>query len=229
MDLNTHQDRSVFTATFNGNSTSNFSYGWFNSSASSGTSSGTNAYSIIAANRIKASEFNAVSDRRIKTEIKPIENSLATIAKLKPAEYTKIDKVQFGSQKHYGFIAQEVEEILPEAVVKGEGEIPVLKKFNEVDFEECVQYKIVIKDNGKEAIISYKKGDAINVDDVIIVRSKVVNDFRAVNYDAVFSVAVAAIQEQQTLIQNQKQEIDTMKSELNAIKDALLKSGIKIK
>lgn len=71
-----------------------------------------------------------VSDRRLKTDIKPIENAGAIIDQLKPVTYLKkrgafsLDQsVQVEGFEHpiteiseYGFIAQEIEMILPEIV-----------------------------------------------------------------------------------------------------------------
>lgn len=55
------------------------------------------------------------SDSRLKTEIKSIEYGLKDILKLRPVSYSwKDDKVNQGIQ--FGFIAQEVQEIMPDAI-----------------------------------------------------------------------------------------------------------------
>lgn len=60
------------------------------------------------------------SDKRFKSEIKPITNALEIVNKLKPSSYLMDThnpyKLNFADTKQYGFIAQEVEEILPELV-----------------------------------------------------------------------------------------------------------------
>lgn len=57
-----------------------------------------------------------LSTRRIKTDIKSLNNELTTITKLNPVSYTRIDD----GRKEYGFISEEVKEVYPEFVV-GEG------------------------------------------------------------------------------------------------------------
>lgn len=57
-----------------------------------------------------------LSTRRIKTNIKSLNNELTTITRLNPVSYTRIDD----GRKEYGFISEEVKEVYPEFVV-GEG------------------------------------------------------------------------------------------------------------
>lgn len=60
-----------------------------------------------------ADNYYHTSDRRLKDNIRPLEEGESIIARLKPVRFNwkKDDKTSFG------FIAQEVEEILPEAIV----------------------------------------------------------------------------------------------------------------
>lgn len=62
------------------------------------------------------------SDRRIKTDFKPIDSKegLSLIKKLKPTKY----EMKSSGEKKHGFIAQEVEEIIPESVSTIYEEIP---------------------------------------------------------------------------------------------------------
>ena len=59
------------------------------------------------------------SDENLKTEIHTVENALDKILGLRGVSYEWKDKDRFGSQTELGFIAQEVEPILPEVVRKG--------------------------------------------------------------------------------------------------------------
>ncbi|MBN2833640.1 MAG: tail fiber domain-containing protein [Candidatus Delongbacteria bacterium] len=166
--------------------------------------------SIHASNDIVANgSFVATSDKRVKENITKLQNSLDLISKLRPVSYNKIDKVEQGSRLNYGFIAQEVEEVLPVAVNTGKGEVPVLKPFDKVDFEDGVTYTILVKngDNIKEQ--SYTKGEARPKGE-IIVKSQTVNDFKSLSYDMIFTVAVDAIQEQQETINKQQKQIDEL-------------------
>ena len=57
------------------------------------------------------------SDRRLKTDIRPLENALAKVLKLNGVNFKWIPQHGIDSKQHVGVIAQEVEAVLPEAVV----------------------------------------------------------------------------------------------------------------
>jgi hypothetical protein len=64
------------------------------------------------------------SDENLKEDIKPIESSLNKILALKGISYEwkegRLDSRQTSDRKHYGVIAQQVEEVLPEIVNMGQ-------------------------------------------------------------------------------------------------------------
>jgi hypothetical protein len=102
----------------------NGQFGYLNNVGQTGganyTSTPTTVYvSLYASGRIICgSEFNAVSDTRIKTNIVDIddEKALQILRLIKPKTYDYVDKIQRGSANVIGFIAQEIKEILPKAV-----------------------------------------------------------------------------------------------------------------
>lgn len=67
----------------------------------------------VNGNILASGEVTAYSDRRLKSDIKPLSTAIDKITKLNPVEYTKDDKTSIG------FIAQELKEVYPE-FVKGE-------------------------------------------------------------------------------------------------------------
>lgn len=70
----------------------------------------------LATGTLTATDFSSSSDARKKTNIKTIKNALNKIVSLRGVEYDRID-----SPSHYvGFIAQEVEVVVPEAVTEDE-------------------------------------------------------------------------------------------------------------
>ena len=80
------------------------------------TTNGT-ASTIVATDsnsEITAANFITTSDRRLKSEIEPIKDGLEVIKNIVSYEYLK------GGVKEAGFIAQEVQEVLPYAVREGE-------------------------------------------------------------------------------------------------------------
>jgi len=83
-----------------------------------GTLSGT----LNVAGRVTAFEYNAVSDMRIKKNITDLNfPSLELIRKIRPREYSMIDG---STESAYGFIAQEVQELIPKSVHLSSGYIP---------------------------------------------------------------------------------------------------------
>lgn len=73
---------------------------------------------IYADGGIYASDFVAASDLRIKKDIVEIQDdeALTKFRLLKPCKYKYIDEIKKGSDDVYGFIAQEVKDVLPYAV-----------------------------------------------------------------------------------------------------------------
>jgi hypothetical protein len=61
-------------------------------------------------NNVYANSFVNFSDRRLKENIRPLEGSLSTVCALQGVHYT------MGGEPTIGFIAQEVREVVPEAV-----------------------------------------------------------------------------------------------------------------
>lgn len=70
---------------------------------------------------INAFGVQTVSDRRFKQEVEPVQNSLALIRQLRGTTYTFNKKAfparHFPGGKQYGFIAQELEKVIPEATM----------------------------------------------------------------------------------------------------------------
>jgi len=172
---------------------------------------------IRASNDIMAGgAIVATSDKRVKENITELHNSLDLIGKLRPVSYNKIDRVSYGDRLNYGFIAQEVEEVIPNAVNTGTGEIPVLKPFEKVEFEDGVSYTILVKNGDNIVEQKYTTKDPKPVGE-IIVKSKSVNDLKSITYDMIFTVAVDAIQEQQAIVESQQKQIDALQQQLSKL------------
>lgn len=86
--------------------------GTFTSNSTANTPVLRDASANFSANAITAVDFNSSSDQNLKENIAPLADSISTINKLNPVEFTwKNSKT-----KSYGVIAQEIEQILPELV-----------------------------------------------------------------------------------------------------------------
>jgi hypothetical protein len=77
-------------------------------------------YRIAGTSICTASGCTSSSDRRLKENIQPLQNSLDNILKLDAVSYDYIDKQRFGSKHQVGVIAQDVEKVFPEVVVTDE-------------------------------------------------------------------------------------------------------------
>ena len=86
-----------------------------NNSMGIGSSANSSSYVVYASGSIYATgDIVAYSDRRKKTDIVTIDSALDKVMAMRGVFYTKIDESEKGRQ--VGVIAQEVNEILPEAV-----------------------------------------------------------------------------------------------------------------
>lgn len=181
--------------------------------ATSGYFAGTDniPLSINAAYRVKASEFDATSDIRIK-DIIGISNStedLETLNKIEITNYYFKDKRQ-GIKPIKKVIGQQLQKIYPQAVNQTTDFVPDIMKMS----EKIIDNKIYLKNH------TLKKGDIVRIiaqdkeldcevlfvdenyfvvnnvfDNQVFVYGKQVNDFLLVDYDALITLAISAIQE----------------------------------
>ena len=76
------------------------------------------AYTLDVTGTIRAtSDIYAFSDKRVKTNLQKVENAVSKIEKITGYTYNRIDK-EYDTTKYTGLIAQEVQEVLPEAVTE---------------------------------------------------------------------------------------------------------------
>jgi len=111
----------------------NGGYGYLNSSGSTGQATGQNSYSINCTNRVKASEFDAVSSKKIKNILgrgEEIEHTAIELFKKIPLfKYKYKDTIKESDAEHYGVIAEELAEVIPAFVnMQDEGWIPNIYK-----------------------------------------------------------------------------------------------------
>jgi hypothetical protein len=204
------------------------SYGYLNSSAPTGTASGTGNISIDVVGRVVAQEVDANSDARIKNIIGPSDTALdlATLEELNITNYRYIDVVTKGSQPKIGVIAQQVERVYPGAVRTLSDFIPsVYAMADHVSYDDAARQLTVgmpeshglvvgdmvriITDAGNvdkrvETVIddrTFVLSDVEKDSSKVFVFGKRVDDFRVVDYDQLFSMNIGATQ--QLAIENQ--------------------------
>jgi len=230
----------------NGHQSSSLSYGYLNIWGSTGQSSGTNSYSIYANERIAAAEFNAHSDSRIKKNVVDINDSSALdkIRLLEPKIYNYIDENRKGKSNVYGFIAQEVLNVLPYAVTVSEGDIPniltnsnvsVTSDSNVLELRLDTPVTGLTLSNTSNINITTNNNDYITVpvltfsgSNVITIQNNQnfsnvtgayihgehVHDFHHLNKDAIWAVSTAALQEVDRQLQAEKTKVATLQTQV---------------
>jgi hypothetical protein len=81
-------------------------------------------YSIYAESAVVAGNFYAVSDARVKANIRDVHGSLADVMALRVCDYGYVDVGQHGRGRRVGLLAQEVEKVLPTCVSRSTGYVP---------------------------------------------------------------------------------------------------------
>lgn len=97
-----------------------------------GSIANTNYDTSIKANGwINSSGYIIRSDERIKKDIVDVEDdeALVKLRMLHPKKYRFIDEIARGAHQVYGFLANEVQEVLPDAIVEHPEEVPSIYQF----------------------------------------------------------------------------------------------------
>ncbi len=204
--------------------------------------SGTVAVSIHSYGRILSAEVDVQSDRRIKTDIQhpATDGMLDKVNQLQVADYKYIDKLEKGTNVKRGFIAQQVEEVMPHAVAKNTDVIPsVFANARTVSVRDSILTVVTTAAHGFAAgdeILLYGDGNRayrVHVaavpdsttftvsgwaysEPVLFVYGKKVNDFRTIDFDQITALSVGAIQELSKRTTALEQRNAALESELKA-------------
>ena len=171
------------------------------------------ALSIYASQIIFAANYVLASDERIKRDITDLPSTLVLIDKIKPKTYKYRDTAQ-GDRMTYGFIAQELEQVLPDAILTTRAKIPnIMKKVNVIDgvftLEEATDLMegdviAIYDDENKQydvtitEMISDKSFTIDMVEDLqdqFFIYGKFVDDFKAIEHNDLLPVMIKGIQE----------------------------------
>jgi hypothetical protein len=229
--------------------TGNIGQRYFNISNTSGTGP---SYAVTTNNIIAlkvdgtiwvTGGFIVSSDIRIKNDIQDIidDSALQIILAIEPKTFKYIDKVDKGDDIVYGFIAQQIREVIPEAVNIQMSYIPnimLLANYNNNIITFSLQPNYVIKYNDKikcydknnkeifvvvEEIINVltfriKELDNIYTDASIFVYGSEVEDFHTLDNNYIFTLNVCATQELNRRIEAQNAIIQSHKESINELK-----------
>ena len=213
-------------------------YGYLNQNQAQGAyTANTNVYySILADQRIRAPEFNAISDTRIKKDILPLNTTkqLSDLNKLKVVNYSYIDQLANGNKQKTGFIAQEVEKVNSQFVNQTADFIPsVFALAQSAKMEDTTLQVSTIAPHG------FQKGDEVKlyaegkkeiiktIEEVkspkefsvkgwdvptenLFVYGKKVTDFRAIDFDQITALSVGSIQELSKQVEKLKLENESL-------------------
>jgi hypothetical protein len=207
-------------------------------------------YSIWAEARVAGSEFNAFSDRRIKNVVGPSDTKkdLELIRQLKVTDYRPKDSIADGNGMRKGFIAQEVEELIPEAVTKATNVVPnIYAPAKEIKLDAGKQQLFVTMTNahglnagdivrfyteaGKfEAPVAkvietnkFMIADWTNSVSKVFVFGSQVKDFRSLNYDRIFTTGVGAIQELASRLDEKSAQVNALERKLSELQKTVEK------
>jgi hypothetical protein len=192
--------------------------------------------------------FVASSDSRIKKDIVEIEDELAlnTLRQLKPSTYRYIDTVSRTDEQVYGFIAQEVKEVLPYAVTQRKEVIPDIYQTGIITGDGLLtlsedkllnigdRLRILTKDgiqpicvvteviNSRTCLVELPNDFTSSVEpQEVFVYGREVEDFHVLQKDAVFTVGVSAVQELDRQVQQLRTENAQLRTELQEVKQQL--------
>ena len=169
--------------------------------------------SINCVGDIHAGTYIAASDVRIKRDIMDLPSTLALIEQIKPKTYKFINPKR-GDKMAYGFIAQDLEEVLPCIVKTKKNKIPNVMKtadvidgvftleeatdliegdeiaiFEEDDTELKVKITELISDK------QFKVEMETELKDKYFIYGKFVNDFKSVEHNCLLPIMIKSIQE----------------------------------
>jgi hypothetical protein len=204
----------------------------------------TGAYGNIGAKFICAvwttQYYITSSDSRIKEDIQDIndDTALQSILSIEPKTYKYVDKLERGDKNVYGFIAQQIREVIPEAISIQTSYIPNI--YLVADYNSNVitlpsqPTKVIVKvddkikcydKDNKELLVevieviddlTFRIKDIEYSDTKIFVYGTFVEDFHTLNKDYIFTLNVCATQELHRRIEAQNLLI---KSQDDRIKD----------
>jgi hypothetical protein len=179
------------------------------------------------------SRYTVSSDERIKTNIQDIndDEALQKILLIQPKKYEYIDKVERGSNFVFGFIAQQIKEVIPEAVKIEKALIPNIFKvcpclndtisipIEDIDkLNVDDEIEIICKNDEKKILnIIEKNEDTIKINESIegeecFITGSKVDDFHTLDKNYIYTLNVCATQELYKIINDLQKRIEILEN-----------------
>ena len=252
--LNVH-NTVAYTSTISNARYFNFDNNYVNADT---TISELGVYSIYASSNIvtKASFISTndstFSDKRIKKNIQDLDGdeSLNILRKITPCKYNLIDVQQQGNNLNYGFIAQDIEPIVPDCINITKGEVPNIYSVGNVTNGNIITLEnsdvnMLQLDMSNPEILVYDILDVekyikikriidnktFEIEDTIkdtkvFVFGQKVNDLKTITYNYIYTILTSCVKRIDETVQSQQGQIDsllkTVESQQKQI-DSLLK------
>ena len=174
------------------------------------------------------------SDKRIKTNIADLNPRVASflLRYLKPKKYQYIDKVARGHKSVYGFIAQDVFEIIPRAITidkryvpniyekaKIVGDVITLTNKDTSDLSVNINIKLYTDQEVITSVIeiidskNFKIKSTLKDGDIWVYGTYVI-DFLTLNKETIWTITTAAIQDADRELQEQKTKVASLENNL---------------
>ena len=212
-------------------------------------------YSIYALNSIATSDKLIAtttvyfSDERIKTDIENIDGqkALESIRALQPKKYSYIDKIGQGSEPTWGFIAQEVKNVLEHSVSVSKNFIPNIYELCRVENERTLilsnkttellvvgsLIKAISVDKSeilltvgeiideKTFIVNESIEDKDLLDTKLFIYGQEVSDFNNLDKNAIFTITTAALKEVDQELQETKKIVEDQKKRIYILENQM--------
>jgi hypothetical protein len=194
---------------------------------------------LTGAGTFNSVAFNATSDIRIKKDIEDIndDEALNKLLLIQPTKYNYVDKSRNkGIGKVYGFIAQQIRQIIPEAITIIPEIIPNIYKtclisnkrnvYHSIQLDIAIDTEVQILEteggNGNRYKIKEIYSDYFVIDknidaDEAFVYGYYVNDLHTLNKDYIFTLNVCATQELHRRIEAQNVVIKSQDDRINEL------------
>lgn len=161
-------------------------------------------YAGVFYGHVYASDGYVTSDKNLKTNIQEVGDAMSIINKLKPRHYefkkdAKFASLQLPKGNHYGLLAQDLQDVLPNLVSEAPHELKTVKP----------QLAIKPETNGKPSAPAALQQETIETINI-----------KAVNYVELIPIMVKAMQEQEATIEKQNEKIEALTQMVNQLKSS---------
>ena len=188
--------------------------------------------------RFRSYGYSSLSDTRIKKNIRDIDDveGLQKILLVQPKKYNYIEYEKNKNCDIIGFIAQQIDEVIPEAITKSTGIVPNIYKncsvYNKrniicsIPLDLEIDTEVIITDTEKGSGGRYKIKEIYNdyfvidkdIDrDEVFVKGYEIKDLHHLDKNYIYTLNVCATQELYKLIMEQKEEINNLKNRLSIL------------